>query len=110
MSDDNYSKEIASIIVSQMGGMNRLKATINARNFFCGTISYNGFNQPYVQFSFSLNPKITKCRIIYEEGKDTYVMQFLNRVNSVVKEYEDVYCDELIANFEQTTGLYLKLF
>jgi hypothetical protein len=37
-------------------------------------------------------------------------MQFLGRTGKIHKELDGVYCDELIKNFETTTGLVLRLF
>lgn len=105
---------IAQTILSQMGGINRLSITVGADKFGHGTMKYDGFSQPYVQFKFKMNRKMNWCRVIYEEGKDTYVMQFLQQRGidplKIVKEYKDVYCDDLIPLFEETTGLILRLF
>ena len=110
MYEENYIKGIANTIISQMGGYSKLKAMVNARDFSCGRILYNEFEQPYVKFKFSLNPKITSCMVIYDEGLDIYIMRFFNRANNIVKEITDVYCDELIYNFQETTKLNLILF
>lgn len=105
-----FKQQIAETIIQQMGGAGKLKAMVGAHTFTYGPIDYQGFVQPFMQFKFKMHPKIKSCRVIYVEGKDTYVMQFLGRTGKIHKEIEDVYCDELIYNFEQTTGLYLKLF
>lgn len=106
----DYRQEIAQIILQQMGGTNRLVAMVGANGFTYGSIDYNGFTQPFVLFKFKMNPKMKSLRVIYEEGKDTYVMQFLGRTGKVIKEFGDVYCDDLMDIFEETTGLYLRLF
>lgn len=107
---ENYGKEIAQTIIYQMGGANRLTAMIGANSFTYGSMEYNGFTQPFMAFKFKMNPTMKSLRVIYEEGKDTYVMQFLGRTGKVIKEIEDVYCDDLIDIFENTTRLYLRLF
>lgn len=106
----DYRQEVAQIILQQMGGNNRLVAMVGANSFTYGSIDYNGFTQPFVSFKFKMNPKMKSLRVIYEEGKDTYVMQFLGRTGKVIKEFGDVYCDDLVDIFEETTGLYLRLF
>ena len=56
-----------------------------------------------------MNPTLKSLRVIYEEGKDLYVMQFLNRTGKVVKEFEEVYAEDLVPIFEDTTKLYTHL-
>ena len=108
-----HSKEVAEIILQQMGGSRKLVAMVGANKFTYGEKEYDGFVQPYVMFNFKMNPKMNWCKVIYEEGKDTYVMQFIKQSGmkepKVVQEYKEVYCDDLISLFEQTTGLYLYL-
>lgn len=107
-----YEQEIAETIIAQMGGASRLHIMVGADSFASGRIEYDGFEQPYVQFKFKMNRKMNYCRVIYEEGKDTYVMQFwkLRKESfTLIKEIADVYCDDLIPLFEETTGLHLVL-
>lgn len=52
-------------------------------------------------------------RIIYCLGTDTYRMIFFRAVGTtatVLKEYDDVYCDMLQDIFEQTTELFLTFY
>lgn len=52
------------------------------------------------------------ARIIYCNGTDTYNMVFFRAINlsaTVLKEYDDVYCDMLQDLFEDTTGVFLTL-
>lgn len=105
----DFKQQIADTIIQQMGGAFKLTAMVGAHTFTYGSIDYQGFVQPFMQFKFKMHPTIKSCRVIYVEGKDTYVMQFLGRTGKIHKEIEDVYCDELIHNFEQTTRLYLSL-
>ncbi len=105
-----FTKQIADTIIKQMGGASVLRIMVGASDFSYGTIDYKGFVQSYGMFKFKMNTKLKYVRVIYDEGKDTYVMQFLGRTFKVHKEFEDVYCDELVRIFEETTGLYLKLW
>lgn len=102
--------EIAQTIVQQMGGCGKLKAMVGANDFTYGAIDNEGYSKPYVQFKFKMNPKLKSCRVIYDEGRDLYIMQFLGRTGKIHKELNEVYCDELISKFETTTGLLLRLF
>lgn len=101
------NKELAQEILYQMGGIGRLKMFVNARNFKYGNIQYDGFEMPFVQFDFSMSKAYKTFRVIYYEGRDLYVVQFLDSKNQVVKEVEDVYADMLVELFENTTGLFL---
>ena len=102
--------EIAETIIQQMGGCGKLKAMVGANTFSFGAIDHEGYTQPYAQFKFKMNPKLKSVRVIYDEGRDLYIMQFLGRTGKIHKELDGVYCDELIKNFETTTGLLLRLF
>ena len=106
--DKEYQKQIADTILQQMGG-GKLHAMVGAKNFTYGSIKYDGFDQPYVMFQFAMSRKYKYCRVIYEEGKDTYVFQLLDNKGEVKVDLPDVYCDELISLFEEKTGLYLYL-
>ena len=64
--DKEYQQEIANTIIQQMGGR-KLCAMVGAKNFTYGTIDYNGFEQPYMLFQFSLSRKYKYCRIIYSD-------------------------------------------
>ena len=98
--DKEYQQEIANTIIQQMGGR-KLCAMVGAKNFTYGTIDYNGFEQPYMLFQF--------CRIIYNQGSDTYIFQLLNNKAVVKFDLADVYAEDLIPLFEEKTGLYLSL-
>ena len=103
-----YQQEIANTIIQQMGGR-KLCAMVGAKNFTYGTIDYNGFEQPYMLFQFSLSRKYKYCRIIYNQGSDTYNFQVLNNKAVVKFDLADVYAEDLIPLFEEKTGLYLSL-
>ena len=108
----DYLRDISNTIIAQMGGAHRLMAMVGADNFVYGETDYEGFKQPMTYFRFKMNRKIYVCKVIYNQGSDTYVMQFIKATKNgmkVVKEYTDVFCDDLISLFEDTTGLYLFL-
>ena len=106
--DKEYQQEIANTIIQQMGGR-KLCAMVGAKNFTYGTIEYDGFEQPYMLFQFSLSRKYKYCRIIYNQGSDTYIFQLLNNKASVKVDLADVYAEDLVPLFEEKTGLYLSL-
>ena len=106
--DKEYQKQIASTIIEQMGG-GKLCAMVGAKNFSFGTIQYDGFEQIYMCFQFSLSRKYKYCRVIYEEGKDLYVFQLLNKKGEVKVDLNNVFAEDLIPLFEENTGLYLSL-
>lgn len=103
-----HVKQIAETIIQQMGG-SKLVAMVDAKNFTYGAIEYDGFYQPYMIFQFAMSRKYKYCRVIYNQGADTYIFQLLNRKSEVKFELEDVYCEDLIPLFEEKTGLYLSL-
>lgn len=110
------NKIIAETIIAQLGGGGRLKAMVNARNF---TYDTNG----NLTFTFSGNTKINQVTIELN-GMDLYNVTFkkftAGRMNNTtfeykepkwktVKELENMYAEDLIELFEETTGLYLSL-
>ena len=103
-----FIKEIANTIIQQMGG-NKLHAMVGAKNFTYGAIEYDGFYQPYMIFQFAMSRKYKYCRIIYNQGSDTYIFQLLNNKAAVKVDLADVYAEDLIPLFEEKTGLYLSL-
>lgn len=108
----DYLRQISDTIIAQMGGAHRLMAMVGADYFVYGETEYEGFKQPMTYFRFKMNRKMNVCKVIYNQGLDTYVMQFIKATKNgmkVVKEYTDVFCDDLISLFEDTTGLYLFL-
>ena len=109
--DKQHIQDIATTIIEQMGGSGRLQAFVGANSFGCDEIEYEGFNQPAVWFKFKMNRTMNVCRVIYEEGKDLYVVQFIKATIKglkIVKEFTNVYAEDLIPLFENTTGLVLR--
>ena len=103
-----HVKQIADTIIQQMGGR-KMCAMVGAKNFTYGAIEYDGFYQPYMLFQFAMSRKYKYCRVIYNQGADTYIFQLLNSKGEVKFELEDVYSDDLVPLFEEKTGLYLHL-
>jgi hypothetical protein len=98
-------KVIAQTIIAQMGGLGKLEAMVNGRQYLILDAG--------VQFTFSGKRGMNKC-VVKLTPADTYDMEFwyINaRKGTAVKkeEYKDVYYDMLIDLFEKTTGLYLSL-
>lgn len=106
--DKEYQRQIAETIVEQMGS-SRLNVMVGAKNFSYGAMEYDGFEQPYLMFQFALSRKYKYCRVIYNQGADTYIFQLLNRKGEVKVNVEDVFCEDLIPLFEEKTGLVLSL-
>ena len=110
--DREYLSNMANTVLNQMGGVNRLVCMVGASNFVFGKTDYDGNKEPMVYFRFKMNRKMNVCKVIYNSGMDLYVMQFLKCGKNgckIVNEFENVYCDQLVELFEETTGLYLRM-
>ena len=84
-----------------MGGMGRIKAMTGAKNF---SITELG-----VQFQFPNRQRSRGNAVRIDlNGKDLYDVSFYNG-SRLVKEYKDIYFDQLMDIFEEQTGLYLTL-
>tara|TARA_R100000781_G_scaffold85056_1_gene52367 strand:+ start:93 stop:407 length:315 start_codon:yes stop_codon:yes gene_type:complete len=94
-------KEIAITILKQMGGVNKLKRFTGAYNF---GLRKNGV-------AFQIRNRKVNTIIIDLNGKDLYDMKFV-RIRGIdhktIKEYNDIYFDQLIPLFEEATGMYLN--
>lgn len=101
------SAEVASTIIDQLGGMNKLVGMVGASSF-----AHSDTNLGGVSFKFKMNRKMNYCRVVLDFD-DTYTVSFLKASPKygvkVIQEQSNVYCDELIPLFEKTTGLYLHL-
>ena len=96
-----YNAEVAKTIVQQLGGANRLKAMINARNFAA--------DDNTVSFQFMRCNGFRAIRITLN-AMDTYDIKFLGGNDFRVKqEFSGIYNDGLKDLFESTTGLRLSL-
>lgn len=103
--EENRDVEIAEIILQQLGGSRRLTAMIGAKYF---SAIKNGLS-----FRFSARAKNgTNYVKIVLNSKDLYDVEFGSIRGSSFKvknEFNDIYADQLIEIFEDTTGLYLSL-
>src|SRR5437763_1905159 len=98
------SKQIADTTAQYLGGYGRLNVMIGAKNF-----SYD--KEGTLTFRFKMCKK-ANCVRFKLNGKDLYDVEFLKlgKVDfKVVKEYNDLYFDQLRKIFEEYTGLYLTL-
>ena len=95
---------VAQTIVNQLGGIGKLKAFTGAYSF-ATTKGNTG-----VTFRIK-NRKVNAITIVLN-GKDLYDIKFM-RVRGVniklIKEYNDIYFNQLIPLFEENTGIYLTL-
>ena len=94
---------VAQTILNQLGGMKRLVIMTGAYNFVASNNS--------VSFRIK-NRKVNYIKITLN-GKDLYDVKFsriFNYQEKIVKEYTDLYFDQLIPIFEETTGMYLRMF
>ncbi len=98
----NTNMNTAITICKQLGGVGKLKMMTGAYNFF--TIDQG------VAFRFKNKGKRINAISIRLNHKDLYDVKFSNVRKfdqHIVKQYNDVYFDQLIPIFEETTGLYL---
>jgi hypothetical protein len=94
---------VAQTILNQLGGMKRLVIMTGAYNFVASSnaVSFRIKNRKVNYIKITLN------------GNDLYDLKFSRIVKyneNVVKEYNDIYFDQLIPIFEETTGMYLRMF
>ena len=95
-------QELAITILKQLGGVAKLKMMTGAYNFM--TVD-NG-----VTFRIKNKGRRVNAITILLNGKDLYDVTFYNIRGfdrKIVREYNDVYFDQLIPFFEETTGMYL---
>lgn len=101
----NQNIQIATEIVKQMGGTNRLTMMIGARNFMADTNC--------LSFRFPANGKnkanYFKATLNSADLYDTEFGIVRGDNYKVVSTESNVYNDQLISYFENETGLYLSL-
>jgi len=104
---------IADTTLTQLGGRNRLKAMIGAKDFFSDN------DGATLSFKFKMCKKASFVKITLN-GKDTYDIEFIKpgrlsrktfemSPNKTTGEFTGVYADQLKKVFENFTGLYLSL-
>lgn len=106
------ASEIANTILEQMGGSRRLALMIGAKNFLSIPAGDKG-GLGGLRFDFP-QPGAGKPNsiLIHLMPSDTYTVRFaLSRSVSykILKEYEDIYAEDLGGLFTRTTGLHLRL-
>ncbi len=93
---------IADTILVQMGGKSRLVSFIGAKIMK---------SELSVMMSFMEGRDgINACQVKYDEGQDLYSMTFYKLWGTklgIINEYDQVFCDQLVELFEDTTGLVL---
>ena len=98
-------QDVASIILEQLGGMGRLRAMLSARDFAKSENSLT-FKWPNKDLLRGNTLKITL------DPSDTYTMQFYavrGGQSKLVKEFTDVYADQLTTIFRDWTGWAMRL-
>lgn len=112
--------QIAKTILDQMGGVGRIQMMTGAKNFL------HDKNSVSFDFPNKGKGKPNHVKITYVRGRDSYDVEFGRKFTrreeyapgmpkisvpdyKVLKEYRDIYFDQLIELFEKTTGLYLKI-
>jgi len=97
----------AQTVISQLGGAGRLKAMIGAKNF----VQSQADSWVKFQFMSGAKNKANRLRITLN-SQDLYDLTFftVRKGEMVVKEeFSDIYCDQLVSIFEDSTSLYLSL-
>ncbi len=102
------SKEIAKIILNQLGG-NKLIAMTGAKNLCALDEQCGGLSFKLPKFS---GVKVNYVKIVLN-GSDLYDVEFgriYGNKYTVISKHYDIYCDMLVELFEKETGLLAKLF
>jgi hypothetical protein len=97
------NQEIATTILKQLGG-NKFKVMTGAKNF-----AYGDSN-----LTFKIGRNSGKCNHVRVtlNSMDTYKMEFISvrgTTIKTVKEFNNVYCDQLQEIFTEVTGMYTSL-
>lgn len=95
---------VANTIALQMGGAGRIRRMLGRAPMATTVGAEHGLVIRWPSRHASRGNSMT---VLLDEGKDTYKVTFHN-VNrngaKVIKEMEDVYCDDLVRVFEEQTG------
>jgi hypothetical protein len=120
-----YTQQVASTILSQLGGASRLSAMIGANSFASGDFAREG-ESPTPGLSFRIKARALKgikAVVIKLNGHDLYDVEFgkiittkdpdtgfmINCEYKVVDEHNDIDAENLKEVIERSTGLYLSL-
>lgn len=98
-------REVAKIIVEQLGGVSRLSAMLGVKHLVYGTTS--------VLIRWSAKGRNGENAVRIElNGRDTYDVTFLKMRGTnfkAVSEFADVYADQLQSLFRDATGLAVRI-
>lgn len=104
-SSDRQANQIAATIVKQLGGGRKLQMFIGLKQLI---------NEPLGVTLVFPKPKhagaVNRVRITLN-GMDLYDMEFIRTRGSsvkIVKEFNDVYAEDIKDRFEEGTGLYIR--
>ena len=103
MSNQERNKEIASTIISQLGGFNKLTAMTGAYNFVAldSGVAFKIKNRSANYIKIILTPM---------DLYDLEIGRIRGTTYKVVKSANGLYSDQLKPIIEKTTGMYLSLF
>lgn len=105
----SHYRQIAAIVLEQLGGVNRLRMMINARDFM--------YDKLQTRFTFSGCTKANRCFIDLDPATDLYTMKIvkvkISRLGefsmTTLHEQSGLYDDMLKPEFEKATQLRLSL-
>jgi len=96
--------QVAKTIMEQLGGQRKFQMMTGAKKFVAFSAEHGG---PGLMIGFPNKRGPNGVRIDLTPA-DTYKVTFF-KGNNKVKEFDDIYADDLISLFEKNTGLYLSL-
>lgn len=96
--------QVAQTIISQLNGFGALKMMVAAHSFT--------YTEDSLTFKFKGSKKVNTCTVKLMPS-DTYSVTFSQfspkwLEYKTVSSFDDVYCENLVEIFEETTGLYLS--
>ena len=104
-----HAKQVATTIISQMGGLNKLRAMINIDRL---SFDMDAENQVYIDFKFSGSNKFNLCQVKLTND-DLYTMKFLKVTPSKglisIEVTKDLYFDQIQKEFTNQTRLDLSI-
>lgn len=102
--DKEYLKEVATQAAYALGGLGRIKTFTGAGNFYY--LECNGM--PALQMSMEENDLDADFLFVcLNIGTDLYELIFTKIPSIIVHHQKDIYVEDLMDMFEQTTGLFL---
>ena len=104
--DVSRQKEVAGTILEQLGGR-KFMVMVGAHNLVC---SGEGCGTMMLKFKGSKVANYLKVTLTSMDLYDVEFGKIWGMDYKVVKKVEGIYNDMLVSLFEETTGLYTKLF